>query len=189
MLPYVVCHKMHDLDQCFEFEERSLSKRKDFLKIKSMCYRCYNRGHIAKFYKQRKSCQIHVCNSTALHDPHWKPPNTVSLIKRRKLRTPAELIQKTTPQRIKLTLVQQFVTSLKLVMHQSTWAYIVPVWLYDNNNPNEKVYAVLDNAGGGTFIKQETLRKLGMTESNFKPRLTFQYSHVSIQLPRTYARQ
>jgi hypothetical protein len=47
----------------------------------------------------------------------------VSLIKRRKLRTPAELIKKTNPQRIKLTtLVQQFVTSLKLVMmHQSTW--------------------------------------------------------------------
>ena len=88
---------------------------------------------------------------------------------------------------------------------------IVPVWLYHKNNPNEKVavYALLDNASGGTFIKQETLRKLGVTGSNTKLRLTnmhgtkeveikaveglveehFQYSHVSVQLPRTYAQQ
>ena len=71
--PCVVCHKMHNLDQCFQFKKRTLSQRKDFLKIKGMCYGCYNRGHIATFCKQRKLCQIHVCKKhhpTALHDPH-----------------------------------------------------------------------------------------------------------------------
>ena len=37
---------------------------------------------------------------------------------------------------------------------------IIPVWLYHKDNPNNKicVYALLDNASGGTFIKEDSLR-------------------------------
>jgi hypothetical protein len=179
---------MHDLDQCFEFKERSLSQRKDFLKIKGMCYGCYNRGHIAKFCKQRKLCQIHVCNSTALHDPHWKPPNKPD--KEKETKHPVRAGPENNPPENQVN-SRATVCDITEAGDAPVNMGIVPVWLYDKNNPNEKVavYALLDNASCGTFIKQETLRKLGMTGSNFKLRLTFQYSHVSVQLPRTYARQ
>ena len=41
---------------------------------------------------------------------------------------------------------------------------IVPIWLYHKDNPNNRicVYALLDNASGGTFIKEDSLRRLGV---------------------------
>ncbi|XP_028403950.1 uncharacterized protein LOC114526541 [Dendronephthya gigantea] len=88
---------------------------------------------------------------------------------------------------------------------------IVSVWLYHRDNPGKKVavYALLDNASGSTFIKQETLRKLGVKGSDTRLQLTtmhgtrevetkaveglvaehFQYDHISVRLPRTYERQ
>ena len=88
---------------------------------------------------------------------------------------------------------------------------IVPIWLYHNNNPNNRicVYALLDNASGGTFIKEDSLRKLGMEGIESKLSLTtmhgtqeietkavdglmashFEKNDVSLALPRTYVRQ
>ncbi|XP_068713289.1 uncharacterized protein [Montipora foliosa] len=88
---------------------------------------------------------------------------------------------------------------------------IVPIWLYHKNNPNNRicVYALLDNASGGTFIKEDSLRKLGMEGIERKLLLTtihgtqevetkavdglmashFEKNDVSLALPRTYVRQ
>ena len=88
---------------------------------------------------------------------------------------------------------------------------IVPIWLYHKNNPNNRicVYALLDNACGGTFIKEDSLRKLGMEGIESKLLLTtmhgtqevetkavdglmashFEKNDVSLALPRTYVRQ
>jgi basic membrane lipoprotein Med (substrate-binding protein (PBP1-ABC) superfamily) len=51
---------------------------------------------------------------------------------------------------------------------------IVPIWLHHKDNPDKKVavYALLDKASGGTFIKQEILKKLGVKESYTKLQLT-----------------
>ena len=92
----------------------------------------------------------------------------------------------------------------KLVMFRS-------LWLYHKNNPNSRiyVYALLDNASGGTFIKEDSLRKLGMEGIESKLSLTtmhgtqeietkavdglmashFEKNDVSLALPRTYVRQ
>ena len=88
---------------------------------------------------------------------------------------------------------------------------IIPVWLYHKDNPNNKicVYAVLDNASGGTFTKEDSLRKLGVEGSETKLLLTimhatqevdtnvvdgqmashFQENEVIVPLRRTYDRQ
>ena len=87
----------------------------------------------------------------------------------------------------------------------------VPIWLYHKDNPNNRicVYALLDNASGGTFIKEDSLRKLGIEGIESKLLLTtmhgtqeidtkavdglmdshFQENEVSLALPRTYVRQ
>ena len=53
---------------------------------------------------------------------------------------------------------------------------IIPVWLYHKDNPNNKicVYALLDNASGGTFIKEDSLRRLGV-KGSVKSRLAALY--------------
>ena len=87
----------------------------------------------------------------------------------------------------------------------------VPIWLYHKDNPNNRicVYALLDNASGGTFIKEDSLRKLGIEGIESKLLLTnmhgtqeidtkavdglmashFQENEVSLALPRTYVRR
>ena len=88
---------------------------------------------------------------------------------------------------------------------------IIPVWLYRKDNPNNKVcvYALLDNASGGTFIREDSLRRLGVEGSESKLLFTtmhgtqevhtkavdglmachFQENEVIVPLPRTYVRQ
>ena len=88
---------------------------------------------------------------------------------------------------------------------------IVPIWLYHKNNPNTRisVYALLDNASGRTFVKEDSLRKLGMEEIESKLLFTtmhgtqeietnavdglmasyFENIDPSLALPRTYVSQ
>ena len=88
---------------------------------------------------------------------------------------------------------------------------IIPIWLYHKDNPNDRicVYALLDNASGGTFIKEDSLRKRGVEGVESKLLLTtmhgtqeidtkavdglmashFQENEVSLALPRTYVRR
>ena len=87
----------------------------------------------------------------------------------------------------------------------------IPVCLYHKDNPNNKirVYALLDNASGGTFITEDSLRRLGVEGSETKLLLTtmhgtqevntkavdglmashFRENEVIVPLPRTYVRQ
>ena len=88
---------------------------------------------------------------------------------------------------------------------------IIPVWLYHKDNTNNKIcaYALLDNASGGTFTKEDSLRRLGVEGSETKLLFTtmhgtqevdtkavdglmashFQENDVIVPLPRTYVRQ
>ena len=83
--------------------------------------------------------------------------------------------------------------------------------MYHKNNQNNKicVYALLDNASSGTFIKEDSLRRLGVGGSKTKLLLTtmhgtqkvetkavdelmashFKENEVIVPLPRTYVRQ
>ena len=58
----------------------------------------------------------------------------------------------------------------------------VPVWLYHKDNPNNRicVYALLDNASGGTFIKEDSLRKLGVEGIESKLLLTTMHGTQNI---------
>ena len=71
--PCTVCQKMYDLDHCLEFKKQSLAERKNWIRMKGLCFGCYGFDHIARFCKQRKICQ--TCKKrhpTTLHDPNWK---------------------------------------------------------------------------------------------------------------------
>ena len=88
---------------------------------------------------------------------------------------------------------------------------VIPVWLYHRDNPNNKicVYALLDDVRGATFIREDSLRRLGVEGSETKLLLTtmhgtqegdtkavdglmachFQENKAIVPLPITYVRQ
>lgn len=51
---------------------------------------------------------------------------------------------------------------------------IVPIWLHykDCIDKKVRVYALLDNASGGTFVKEDSLRRLGINGTDTKRHLT-----------------
>ena len=120
--PCVVCHMMHDLDQCTEFKKQTLAQRKNFMRMKGMCFGCYSQGHIAKFCKQRKTCLI--CKKqhpTTLHGSQCKPQNKPE--KAKEDEGPNRVDSQNNPAENRVNNSQAtVVTSQKLVVHLSTWA-------------------------------------------------------------------
>ncbi len=138
-----------------------------------MCYGCNNQRHIAKFCKQRKLCQI--CKKqhpTALHDPHWKAQNKPD--KEKETEDSSKSNQKANPQGNQINSSHATVCDITEAGDAPVNMSIVPIWLHHKDNPDKKVafYALLDKASGGTFIKQEILKKLGVKESYTKLQLT-----------------
>ena len=204
-----LCSKAHDLDECSEFLKKPSTDRWNFVKEKGLCFGCYSSEHIAKFCKSRKYC-LTCCKKhpTSLHDHSWKQGG---------LKTEVETDES------KGTEVNERKDDGQVINAYSTICNvteagdvpvsmgIVPIWLYHKDNPEHKirVYALLDKASGGTFIKKESLEKLGIEGTETKLLLTtmhgtqeietkaveglvathFSENDVRLDIPRAYVRQ
>ena len=204
-----LCSKAHHLDECAEFLKKPLVERRNFIKQKGLCFGCYSCEHIAKLCKSKRTCQI--CNKkhpTSLHDYSWKSEE-VKMESGNGQHEKPEASKKKTEERVVnvCTAICNVTDAGDVVVARG----IIPVWLYHKDNPNNKicVYALLDNASGGTFIKEDSLRRLGVKGSETKLLLTtmhgtqevdtkavdglmashFQENDVIVPLPRTYVRQ
>ena len=205
-LSCILCSKAHHLDECAEFLKKPLGERRDFIKEKSLCFGCYSSEHIAKLCRSRRSCNI--CNKkhlTSLHDYNWKPEEVQT---KRKNAQHKDSEMGRDDQAINACTTICNVTKAGDV---PITMGIVLIWLYQKNNPNNRicVYALLDNASGGTFIKEDSLRRIGVEEIESKLLLTtmhgtqeidtkavdglmasrFQGNEASLALPRTYVRR
>ena len=204
-----LCSKAHHLDECAEFLKKPLVERRNFIKQKGLCFGCYSCEHIAKLCKSKRTCQI--CNKkhpTSLHDYSWKSEEA-KMESGNGQHEKSEASKRKTEER-----VVNVCTAICNVTDPGDVPVamgIIPVWLYHKDNPNNKicVYALLDNASGGTFIKEDSLRRLGVKGSETKLLLTtmhgtqevdtkavdglmashFQENDVIVPLPRTYVRQ
>ena len=200
-----LCSKAHHLDECAEFLKKTPGERRDFIKEKGLCFGCYSSEHIAKLCRSRRSCK--TCNKkhpTSLHDYNWKPEE---------VNTEGRNAQHKESETGKEDQVINACTTICNVTEASDVPItmgIVPIWLYHKANANNRicVYARLDNASGGTFIKEDSLRKLGIEGIESKLLLTtmhgtqeidtkavdglmashFQENEVTLELPRTYIR-
>ena len=201
-----LCSKAHHLDECAEFLKKPLGERRDFIKEKGLCFGCYSSEHIAKLCRSRRSCK--TCNKkhpTSLHDYNWKPEEVNPEGRN------AQHKESETGKEDQVINACTTVCNVTEAGDVPITMGIVPVWLYHKDNPNNRicVYALLDNASGGTFIKEDSLRKLGVEGIESKLLLTtmhgtqdidtkavdglmashFQENEVSLALPRTYVRQ
>ena len=193
--------KAHHLDECAEFLKKPLEDRRDFVKEKGLCFGCYSPEHVAKLCRSKRSCK--TCNKrhpTSLHDYSWRPERKNAQHKESEMGREDQAINAYTT-----------VCNVTEAGDVPITMGIVPIWLYHKNNPNNRicVYALLDNASGGTFIKEDSLRRLGMEGIESKLLLTtmhgtqevetkavdglmashFEKNDVSLALPRTYVRQ
>jgi len=204
-----LCSKAHDLDECAEFLRKPLTERRNFVKAKGLCFGCYSSEHIAKLCKSRKSCQ--TCSKkhpTSLHDPNWKQEAATI-----EAQSGEGKVQEIDGRKDggQITNACNTICNVTEAGDIPVNMGIVPIWLYHKDNPERKirVYAILDNASGGTFIKEESLEKLGVKGTETKLLLTtmhgtqeidtkvvdglvaahFSENDVHLDIPRAYVRQ
>ena len=206
-----LCSKPHDLNECDEFMKKPLDDRKDFVREKGLCFGCLRPGHISSKCYERLTCKrCEKKHPSVLHDPNWKPKSKGE--RHRNKREPdKEGIDKTDNNRrdrVNNAFTECSITEAGDVPVNMG---IVPVWIYHKSNPDKKseVYALLDNGSGGTFIKENTLRRLRIDGDDATLVLTtmhgtqeivtkavsglvavnYQQSNIRLELPRSYVRQ
>ena len=198
-----LCSRPHDLNECEEFGKKTLPERKDLIREKGLCFGCLKPGHISSKCNDKLVCK--TCEKkhpSALHDPFWKPRS------KKRQTTSKENVEKNDQDRVNSGLTACSITEAGDVPVNMG---IVPVWLFHKSEPEKriKVYALLDNGLGGTFIKTETMERLGIDGEDTTLVLTTmhgtqeiktkvvnglvavncQKEDVHLDLPRSYARE
>mgnify|MGYP002803517267 FL=1 len=152
---------------------------------------------------------LQEAHPTAQHDPHWKPPN--QLDKEKETNDPTRVDPENKPPENHVNTPRATVFNITEAGDTPINMGIIPVWVYYRDNLEEKVavYALLDSASGGTFIKEETRKKLKVKRNDTKLQQTTmhgtrevdtqviaglvvehsQLDPAKVQLPRTYVRQ
>lgn len=69
----ILCFKLYDLDECFEFLKKLLMEWRNCVKEKGFCFGCYSFEYIVKLCKGRKFCLI-CCKKFLMffYDYSWK---------------------------------------------------------------------------------------------------------------------
>ncbi|XP_028407542.1 uncharacterized protein LOC114530160 [Dendronephthya gigantea] len=159
-----LCAKNHVLENCQKFQEMKLSERMDFIRKKELCFGCLRVGHVSRRCLTRKKCDVcQLKHPTLLHDA-TKSGNK----KECSTQTSSELPNKD-PKSTGSTInncvsVRNAVKSNQDNNESRISSMIVPVWLHHKKDPHHQimVYALLDPASNGTFIKSDTSKKLGL---------------------------
>ena len=63
-----MCHGLHDLDECQDFNEKTVNEKRAFLRQQHKCYGCYGMNHISRNCPKKRIChKCGKCHPTALH--------------------------------------------------------------------------------------------------------------------------
>ena len=204
----VLCSKQHDLNECEEFGKKTLPERKDLIREKGLCFGCLKPGHISSKCNDKLTCK--TCEKkhpSVLHDPEWKSKSKKRQTKENNENKEIQNAGKDGRDRVNSRLTACSITEAGDIPVNMG---IVPVWLYHKSRPEKKikVYALLDNGSGGTFIKTETMERLGIDGQDTTLLLTtmhgtqeietkvvnglvvanYRQEDVHLDLPRSYAR-
>lgn len=191
-----LCDQPHDLEECREFNHKTLQERRDFLMKRGLCFACLAGYHLARDCKNKRNCR--KCNGphpTTMHNDNYRRNNR------------SQANDRSDDVRVTSTLHTKMLDpNLRLS------SMIVPVKLQHDTAPGKciTVYALLDEQSNSTFISRDTLNKLnvegtpvqirlgtmtgediistqlihGMSVSAFSPELP----QISIKLPGAYVR-
>ncbi|KAK3700746.1 hypothetical protein QZH41_001902 [Actinostola sp. cb2023] len=178
----VLCNGIHDLDECKEFVSKPLAERRSYLLGKGLCYACYETGHRSRGCTQKRQCKVCLGrHPTGLHDYNFRQTSKNDKADSSSIKTndhkqgdnkesthsretnPSNL----TSSRIINDEVQTDENASFKKDSEIKSMPIVPVKLRANNE-EIIVYAMLDNCSTGTFVSEDTIRKLNVKGTQTK---------------------
>ena len=147
-----LCQRPHNLNDCEQFLRKTLTERREFVVEKKLCFACFSDQHIAKNCKERQTCK--TCkrqHPISLHDYDWAKKTSYNSSNK----SGAE------PRVSSNSTAVCNVTDTGDVPINTG---ILPVYLFHKSDPAKriKVYALLDNASGGTFVSEKSMKALGI---------------------------
>ena len=141
----------HSLEDCSSFKKKTVKERKAFVQEARICFGCLRYGHLSRRCRNRKVCKTcSMPHPTVLHDDSKISPKHSRENQARVVES-AEATSSCTST-CNATGTTDTITN----------SMIVPVRMYHQNNPERQVviYALLDPASNGTFIKESILEEL-----------------------------
>ena len=147
-----LCKRRHNLKDCEQFLKKTLTERREFVVEKKLCFGCFSDQHIAKNCKERQTCK--TCKRPrpiSLHDYDWA----------KKISNDSDNQSGAEP---RVSSNRTAICNVTEAADVSINMGILPVHLFHKSDTAKKikVYALLDNASGGTFVSEKSMRALGI---------------------------
>ena len=188
----------HDLEKCSSFKKKTVKERRAFIQEARICFGSLCYGHMSRRCRNRKVCKTcSMPHPTILHDESKISPKQGSEDQARVVQA-AEATSSCTST-CNATGVTDAITN----------SMIVPVRMYHQDNLERQVviYALLDPASNGTFVKESILEELQVNGVETQLKLNTMHGSevvptrrvsglivermdraVYIKLPKTYSR-
>ena len=145
----------HDLDNCPNFAKKTIEERRLFVQEARLCFGCLCLGHVSKRCRNRKVCKsCSMPHPTVLHD------ETKSTLKVNEGSASKQVARVAQPEEATSSCTST--CNATGAIDAITNSMIVPVRVHHRTNPERQVvvYALLDPASNGTFIKESILEDL-----------------------------
>ena len=190
--------QQHDLEKCSSFKKKTVQERRAFVQEARICFGCLCYGHMSRRCRNRKVCKTcSMPHPTVLHDESKISPKQSSEDQARVVQA-AEATSSCTSTCNATGVTDAIMNSM-----------IVPVRMYHQDNPERQVviYALLDPASNGTFVKESVLEELQVNGVETQLKLNTMHGsevvptrrvsglivermdrEVHIKLPKTYSR-
>ena len=138
------CEKIHDLESCNAFKSMTIRERSKWVLKNRLCFGCFEKGHIAKNCKKRRTCK--TCNG--------KHPTTLHKDKEQNKEKPNSPNDQT----------NNPLSSMHIGSPgESISMSIVPVLVrHETATKDVLTYALLDDCSQGTFIDEDLIDCLGI---------------------------
>ena len=188
----------HSLEDCSSFKKKTVKERKAFVQEARICFGCLRYGHMSRRCRNRKVCKTcSMPHPTVLHDESKISPKHSS-------EDQARVVQS-----VEATSSCTSTCNATGTTDTITNSMIVPVRIHHQDNPERQVviYALLDPASNGTFIKESILEELQVNGVETQLKLNTMHGsevvptrkvgglivqrmdgEVHIELPKTYSR-
>lgn len=154
------CRRVHDLDDCREYQAKSVDERRRFLIEKQLCFACYataSKSHNARTCKQRRVCKIcGKSHPTGLHG--YKPMPKLTQNSSEHHRTLNNEHSTANNDETAVKAVGAFATD---VSDSNITMSIVKVLLTTDAGNKVTVYAALDSLSSACFIQRDIWTLLG----------------------------
>ena len=164
--------KHHSLENCSSFVKKTVKERKAFVQEARICFGCLRYGYVSRRCRNRKVCKTcSMPHPTVLHDESKISPKHSREDQARVVQS-AEATSSCTST-CNVTGTTDTITN----------SMIVPVRIYHQDNAEQQVviYALLDPASNGTFIKESILEELQVNGA--ETQLKFNTMHGSEVVP------